>query len=110
MLVNTILLVRSVFPKSLVLLESLLAAVTCQTHYQSPQTVRQHLNQTFDCQWTESGGAVSWPAPFSELPLKFWKWIHVTTLVYSGTTNVLEVLQQRDENACREIQVKPGIF
>jgi len=30
-------------------------------------------------------------------------------LVYSGTIFALEVLQQRDENACREIQVKPGI-
>ena len=108
---SNLLLVRSVFPKSLVLLESLLAAVTCQTHCQSPQTVRQHLNQTFGWQWTKSGGAVSWPAPSSELnPLNFWKWRHVTTLVYSGTINALEVLQQRDENACREIQVKPGIF
>jgi hypothetical protein len=108
---SNLLLVRSVFPKSLMLLESLLAAVTCQTHCQSPRALRQHLNQTFGWQWAESGGAVSWPAPSSELnPLNFWKWVHATTLVYSGTINALEVLQQRDENASREIQVKPGFF
>lgn len=108
---SNLLLERRVFPKSLVLLESLLAAVTCQTHCQSPQTVTQYLKQTFGWQWTESGGAVSWPAPSSELnPLNIWKWGHVKTLVYSGAVNALEVLQQRDGNACREIQVKPGMF
>lgn len=105
------LLVRSVFPKSLGLLESLLAAVTCQTHSLSPHIVRPHLNKTFGWYWTERGGAVSWPAPFSELnPRVFLEMGTRNNLAYSGTINALEVSQQRDENACREIQVKPGSF
>lgn len=35
---------------------------------------------------------------------------HVSTLVYLGTIHALELLHQRDENACREIQVKRGFF
>jgi hypothetical protein len=63
---SNLLPVRSVFPESLVLLEFLLAVVTCQTHCPGPHIVRQHLNQTFGWQWTESGGAVNWPAPSSK--------------------------------------------
>jgi hypothetical protein len=43
-------------------------------------------------------------------PLDFWLWGHLKTSVYSAPINDLEVLQQQVQNACQEIQVKPGIF
>jgi hypothetical protein len=73
--------------------------------------VRQHLNQTFSEQWIGSGGPVNWPARSPDLnPLGFWLWGHLKTLVYLAPINDLEVLQQRVQNACQEIRVKPGIF
>jgi hypothetical protein len=43
-------------------------------------------------------------------PLSFCLWEHVKALEYSAPINDLEVLQQRVENACKDIRVKPGIF
>jgi hypothetical protein len=76
-----------------------------------PLIVRQHLNQTFGEHWTGRGDPVNWPAQSSDLnPLDFWLWEHLNTFVYSVPINDLEVLQQRVENSCQEMRVKPGIF
>jgi hypothetical protein len=73
--------------------------------------VRQHLDQTFGEQWIRRGGPVNWPARSPDLnPQDIWLWRHLKTSVYSAPINDLEVLQQRAENACQEIPVKPGIF
>jgi hypothetical protein len=73
--------------------------------------VRQHLTQTYGEQWIGRGSPVSWPARSPDLnPLDFWLWGHLKALVYSAPINGLEVLQERVENACREIRVEPGIF
>jgi hypothetical protein len=75
------------------------------------RTVRQHLNQAFDEQWTGRRGPVNWPARSPDLnTLDFWLWGHLRALVHSAPINDLEVLQQRVENSCQEIRVKPGIF
>jgi hypothetical protein len=72
---------------------------------------RQHLNQTFSEQWIGRGGPVNWPARSPDRnPLDFWLWRHLKTLVYSAPINDLEGKQQRVQNACQEIRVKPGIF
>jgi hypothetical protein len=39
--------------------------------------------------------------------MEIWLSEHLKTLVYSAPINDLEVLQQRVENACQEIRVKP---
>jgi hypothetical protein len=72
---------------------------------------RQHLNQTFGEQWIGRRATVKWPARSPHLnPLDFWLWGHLKAAVYSAPINDLEVLQQRVENACQEIRVKPEIF
>jgi hypothetical protein len=69
--------------------------------------VRQHLNQSFDEEWTGRGDPAIWPARSSDLnPLDFWLWGHLNYLVHSAPINELEVLQQRVENAYQEIRVK----
>jgi hypothetical protein len=73
--------------------------------------VRQQLNQTFGAQWTGRGGSVNWPSWSPDLsPFDFGLWKYVKTSVYSALIYDLEALQQRAENACREIRVKPEIF
>jgi hypothetical protein len=73
------------------------------------RNARQHLNQTtFGEEWVGRGGPVNWPARSPDLnPLDFRLWGHLKTLVHSAPINELEVLQQRVENACQEIRVKP---
>jgi hypothetical protein len=71
---------------------------------------RHQLNQTFGEQWIGRGGPVNWPARSPDLSaLDSWLWGHLKTLVYSAPINDLEVLQQRVENACQDIRVKPEI-
>jgi hypothetical protein len=73
--------------------------------------VRQHLSQTFGEQRIGREGPVNWSARSPDLnPLDFWLWGHLRILVYSSPINDLEVLQQRLQNACQEIRVKPIIF
>jgi hypothetical protein len=40
----------------------------------------------------------------------FLLWGHLKTLVHSAPISELDVLQQRVENTCQKIRVKPGIF
>jgi hypothetical protein len=73
--------------------------------------VRQHLNQTFGEQWIGRGGPFSWPARSPDLnPMDILLWGHLRSSVYSSPVSDLEVLQQRVENACQKIGLKPGIF
>jgi hypothetical protein len=73
--------------------------------------VRQHVNQTFGEQWIGLGGPVNRPTRSSDHdPLDVWLWGHLKMLMYSALISNLVVLQQRVENACQEIRVKPGIF
>jgi hypothetical protein len=69
--------------------------------------VRQRLNQTFGEQWIGSGGPVNWPARSPDLnPLDFWLWVHLKILLYSAPISDLEVLEQRLENACQDIETR----
>jgi hypothetical protein len=84
-------------------------------HYGAPphflRIVGQHLNQTFGEQWIGRWGPVNWSARSPDLnPLDFWLWGHLNTLVYSAPISDLVVLQQRAENVCQEIRIKPGII
>jgi hypothetical protein len=72
---------------------------------------RQHVVQTCSGQQTGSGGAANWSAWYPVLNgLDFWLWRHLNAFVSSELISDLEVvLQQREENFCQEIGVKPGI-
>jgi hypothetical protein len=62
-------------------------------------------------QWIGRRSRVNWPVWSPALnSLELWLWGHAKTLMHSAPINDLEVLQQRVENACQEIRVKPGIF
>jgi hypothetical protein len=79
------------------------------THF--ARFARQHLNQTLVEQCIGRGGPDNWPARSPDLnPLDFRLWGHLNTMVHSAPINALEALQQRVENACPGIRVKPGIF
>jgi hypothetical protein len=69
------------------------------------------MNQTFGEQSIGRRDPVNWPARSPDLsPLDFWLLEHVNILVHSASISNLQILQQRVENACQEIGVKPEIF
>ena len=105
------LLVRSVFPKSLVLTR--ISTGSCNMSDSLPESPNCQISPEPNFRLTEKRTCRCSQLACTILrtyPLKLWKCGHEASLVYSGTINVLEVLQQRDDNACRDTQVNLGIF
>jgi len=73
--------------------------------------VREYLNQMYQERWIGRGGPVAWPPRSPDLnPLDFFIWGYLKSLVYAEPINNLEQLENRIEEACVTIRIKPGVF
>jgi hypothetical protein len=61
------------------------------THFD--RVVTDHLNERFHERWIRRGGPVSWPPRSPDLiPLDFYLWGHLKTVVYATAVNDAEDL------------------
>ena len=73
--------------------------------------VRAILHQRFPNKWIDLQGPTQWPSRSPDLnPLDFYLWGHLKAIVYSTPIHNVEILRQRIEQECQQIQQTPGIW